>query len=111
MPGDSSVDLLAPHERFPLKSFTALQYSLPSPVVYVIGRDVAKCFVIATRVVVVDKPRDLVLQIVGVFPDNETNLLLAGAMIALDLSVGLGMVRGGKDMPYTLGLQVFAERF
>jgi hypothetical protein len=55
MAGDNSVDFLAPQKRFPLKSFTAVQYSLSSPVVYVIGCDVAKCFVITTRVVVGDK--------------------------------------------------------
>ena len=105
------VEFLAPHERFPLKSFTALQYSLSSPVVYVIGRDVAKCFVISTCVVVRDKACDLLLQFVGILPDDEVDLLLTGPMIALDLSVRLRMIRGGEDMRQSLGFQVFVERF
>jgi hypothetical protein len=40
--GDSSVDFLALHERFPFGSFAALQYGLSSSEVYVIGRQVAK---------------------------------------------------------------------
>ena len=85
----------------------AHQYGLSSPVVYVIGRDVAKRFVISTRVVVGDKPPDLVPQIVGILPDDAVDLLLARPMIALDLSVRLRVVRRGKDMPLPLGFQGF----
>ena len=97
-PGDSLVAFLAPHKRFPFKGFATLQYGLSSSVVYVIRCDVAKGFVIATCVVVADKPRDLLPQIVGIFPDKKVDLLLAGPMVALNLAIGLGMIRGGKDV-------------
>ena len=78
-----------------------LQYALSSLVIYVIGRNVAKCFVIANGVVVRDKPCDLLLQLVGILPDDEVDLLLTGPMIALDLSVRLKSSRRFGDFART----------
>ncbi len=64
---------------------------------------------IATRVVVGDKTRDLLPQIVGILPDDQVDLLLAGPMIALDLPVGLRVIRRGEYMRQPLGFEVFAE--
>ncbi len=65
-PGDKLVYFITPHKRFSFKSSAALHYRLSSPIVYFIGRDVAKRFVIATRVVVTDKSPNLLLQMVGI---------------------------------------------
>ena len=108
-PGDPSVDFLTPHERFQFEDSAALQYSLSSSVVYVIGCDVAKRFVIATGVVVADEPPDLLSQIVGIFPDKEVDLLFASPMIAFDLAVGLRMVWRCEDMTQPFCFQVFPE--
>ena len=111
-PGDHrSVNVFASQERCSFESFATLKYGLSSSVVYIVGGHVAKGFVIPPRVVVGDKLRDFLPQVVGVLPDHEMHLLLAGSVIALDLSVRLRMIRRGEDMPQSLGLQVFAERF
>ena len=70
------VDLLAPHERFAFERSTAFQYHLSSPAAYAIGPDLAKSFVIPTRVVLVDKLADLLPKIVRILLDDEINFLL-----------------------------------
>ena len=108
-PGDKSVDFLAPHERFSFEVFATLQYSLSSAVLYVIGCYVARGFVVATRVVVANEASDLLPYVVGILPYDEGEPLLARPMIALNLAVGLGMIRRGEDMPQSLCFQIFAE--
>ena len=111
-PGDHrSVDLFAPQERCSFEGFTTLQYGLSSSVVYIVGGHVAKGFVIPRGVVVGDKGGNFLPQVVGVLSDHEMDLLLAGSVVALDLSVRLRMIRRGKNVPQSLGLQVLAERF
>ena len=70
----------------------------PSAEVYVIGRHVAKGFVIALAVVVVDEAGDLPFQGHQRLPDLQEHALFAGAVIPLDLAVGVWMVRAGQDV-------------
>ncbi len=84
---------------------------ISSSEVHVIGCDVAQGLVIAPGVVVVDEDLDLTLQLPGCLPDNEVNAFLAGTVVAFDLSVGLGMIGGGQDVPQSLGLQIMNEVF
>jgi tungstate transport system substrate-binding protein len=102
--GHCWVYLLAPQERCSFKSFATLQYCLSSLVVYIVRGHVAKGFVVSPRVVVGDKLRDFLSQAVGVLPDHEMHFFLAGSVIALDLSVGLRVIRRGKNMIQPLGL-------
>ena len=80
------------------KALATLQYSFSSAKVYVIRGHVAKGFVIAPRVVVGDKTRDLLHKIVGILPYDPGYFLLAGSMIPFDLPVGLRVIRRSEYM-------------
>ena len=56
-----------------------------------------------------DEPANLLLQFRWRFPGEQVHLLLARAVVPLDLAVGLRMERRGEDMADPLGLQVVAE--
>ena len=92
-----------------LKDLATLQYSFSSAEVYVIRGHVAKGFVIAPRVVVGDKPRDLLHEIIGILPYDLVYFLLAGSMIPFDLPVGLRVIGRSEYMGQPLGLEVFAK--
>ena len=47
---------------------------------------------IAPAIIIVHEAADLCLELLRDFPDQKVDLLLAGAMIALNLTVGLGMI-------------------
>ena len=98
-PLDESFGLLTSHQRFSFEVSAAPQYGLLSLGVYFIGRDVAKRFVIGTRIVVADKAPALLPQIAGMLPDEEVDLLPASPMITFDFTVGLTMVEGCEPCP------------
>ena len=51
---------------------------------------------IAPAIIIVHEAADLSLKLLRDFPDQKVDLLLAGAMIALNLTVGLGMIVDGQ---------------
>ena len=69
------------------------------PTLVDIGRgDIADALVIAAVVVVVHEAGDSCLESRWQLVDQELHLALEGAVIALDLTVGLGVVRRGDDV-------------
>jgi hypothetical protein len=65
--------------------------------------------VISLPVLEGDEPTDLLLQFRLAFPCEQAHLLLARAMVPLDLAVGLRVKRRGEDVSDPPGLQVLVE--
>lgn len=94
--GRDSIDFPAPYERFPFEGCPTLPNGLSSPLVYVIGRGVAKDFVKPARFVVTDRPPDLrtrnfwaddkVMKIRNNYSEEVFNLNI-GMMIRMDSEI------------------------
>src|SRR6185312_10305854 len=80
---------------------------LGSSKIDVSGREVVDALVIADVVLMLDEGVDLLLEISGQVVVVEQNAVLQGLMPALDLSLGLGMIRGAA---YMLHAFVFEPR-
>lgn len=59
----------------------------------IVRRDVFQRLVVAVPVVVRDKAVNFPLELLRGLPDDQVDPLFAGAMVALDLAIGLRMVR------------------
>jgi len=97
------VDPPAPGQRIPLQLLPTRQNRLPPSVEHIIRRHIAKRFVIPLFIAEGDEPADLLLQFRRRFPREQVHLLLARAMMPLDLAVGLRVKRRGEDMSDPFG--------
>ena len=68
-----------------------------------------QAFMVALRVVEGNDFLALLFKLFGRLTDEEFDLLFAGAVIGLDLAIGLGMLGRGKDMAYAFDLQVLPQ--
>jgi hypothetical protein len=64
---------------------------------------------IPASVVVGDESIYFMLQFAGRFTYKEVDHLLTRAMIPLDLSIGLGLIRGSQEMPQAFGFHIVSE--
>ncbi len=82
----------------PLDVLTLGEDRLGSSKIDVSGREVVDALVIADVIVVLDEGVDLLLEISGQIVVVKQNAVLQGLMPALDLSLGLRMIRGAAYM-------------
>ena len=87
------VESLASRKHFSFELVPPFDDGLSASVVNVVGRDVSQGFVVALGVVVIDESCDRFFKLLGRLPDRQVDPLLARAMIAFDLAVGLRMIR------------------
>jgi hypothetical protein len=71
----------------------------------VCGRQIAKAFVVAPVIVVIDKGADLTFEIAGQEVVLQQNAVLQSLMPAFDLALRLGMVRCGTHMVDTIVIE------
>ena len=75
-----------------------------------VGRcDVFDALMIAGVIVVLDEGVDLPFEISGQIVVVEQNAVLQGLMPALDLSLGLGMIRGAAHMLHALAFEPLGQ--
>ena len=82
----------------PLDAVSFGEDRLGSSKIDVSGCEVVDALVIADVIVVLDEGGDLLLEISGQVVVVEQNAVLQGLMPALDLSLGLWMIRGAAYM-------------
>ena len=72
-------------------------------------RKIAQALVIASMIVMSDEGRDLTFEIAGQVIVLQQNAVLERLMPALDLALGLRMIRRAADMLHVLPVQPFGE--
>ena len=94
----------------PVLRFHPLSQYLVVPIgIDVIWGDDADTFVVASVVVVLDEDPDRLLQFTRHLVWNKIDTPLHGTVIALDFTVGLRMVRRGRDVADTSKAQTLTE--
>ena len=93
----------------PFDPFSLLQDGLAASEVDVSGREVLQALVIASMVVMIDKGVDLLPEITGQVVVFQQDAVLQGLVPALDLALGLWMVRGTADVIHLLVFEPISQ--
>ena len=89
--------------------FPFQQDGLAAPEVDIGGREVIQALVVAPVVVVLDEGADLGLEITGQIIVLEQDPVIEGLAPALNLALGLGMVRCATDMLHALIIEPLSQ--
>ena len=92
-----------------LGPFSLQEDSLAAPEVDVGGCEVAEALVIAVVIVVLDEAPDVGFEIARQVVVFEQNAVLQGLMPALDLALGLGMMRHTANVIHAFVVEPFGE--
>jgi hypothetical protein len=93
----------------PLDALTFGEDRLGSSKIDVGGREVVDALVIADMIVVVDEGTDLPFEITGQIVVVEQNAVLQCLVSALDLSLGLRVIRGAAHMLHALAFEPLGQ--
>jgi len=85
------------------------QDGLAAPKVDIGGREVAQALMLAQVIIVFDKSTDPGFEVTGQIIVLQQDSVLASPTLALDLALGLGMVRCATDMLHALIIEPFGQ--
>ncbi len=93
----------------PLDAVSFGEDRLGSSKIDVSGREVVDALVIADVVIMLDEGVDLLLEIAGQILVVEQDAVLQGLVPSLDLSLGLGMIRGAAYVLHVLAFEPLGQ--
>ena len=85
------------------------QDGLAAPKVDIGGREVAQALMLAQVIIVFDKSTDPGFEVAGQIIVLQQDPVLASPTLALDLALGLGVVRCATDMFHALIIEPFGQ--